>query len=49
MTIRQASKRLGRTVRTIRYWISIGKIKAYKNGNLWDIPEEEVQKHENKN
>lgn len=53
MTIRQTAKVLGLKVRTIRSWISTGRLKAVKNGKNWQISEEtinsvEVQKRANK-
>lgn len=43
-TIREAAVDLGVKVRTIRAWISEGKIKAYKRGSLWLIPADEVRR-----
>jgi excisionase family DNA binding protein len=46
MTVKEASKVLGLKVRTIRQWITEGKLKAEKQGCYWSIPEEEVFKKE---
>lgn len=45
-TIRQASKMLGMSVRTVREWVWRGKIKAskYSGSNMWRIPESEIKK-----
>lgn len=48
-TIQEASKILGVAVRTIRFWIQTGKIKAVKNetNHKWLISEEEVERVKN--
>ena len=47
MTIKQVSVVLGLKVRTVRSWITKGKLKAIKLGsNRWDIPEEEIYREE---
>ena len=45
-TIRQASKMLGMSVRTVREWVWNGKLKAFKytGSNMWRIPESEIKK-----
>lgn len=45
-TIRQASKALGMSVRTVREWVWTGKLKAskYPGSNMWRIPESEIEK-----
>ena len=45
-TIRQASKMLGMSVRTVREWVWTGKLKAskYPGSNMWRIPESEIEK-----
>lgn len=49
LTIRQASKIIGLSVRTIRFWIQTGKIKAVKDETnyKWLISEEEVERVKN--
>lgn len=51
LTIQDASKILGVAVRTIRFWIQTGKIKAVKNetGYKWLISMEEVERIKNDN
>ena len=43
-TIRQTSKMLGMSVRTVREWVWRGKLKAskYPGSNMWRIPESEI-------
>lgn len=43
-TIRQAADDLGVKVRTIRAWISDGKLKAIKCGNHWLIGIDEIKR-----
>lgn len=45
-TIRQASKALGMSVRTVREWVWTGKLKAskYPGSNMWRIPESEISR-----
>jgi excisionase family DNA binding protein len=48
-SLREASKILGVKVRTLRSWISSGKIKAFKaddkgKGHYWRIEEEEIER-----
>lgn len=45
-TIRQASKALGMSVRTVREWVWTGKLKAskYPGSNMWRISESEIKK-----
>lgn len=48
MTAKEFAKRCGVKVRTVRFWISIGKIKCKKGGGndkrAYDIPESELEK-----
>lgn len=41
-----AAQMLGRKVRTIRYWVQIGKLKAIKNltGYRWLVSQEEIER-----
>lgn len=45
-TIRNAAKVLNHPVRTVRYWVVTGKIKAVKdlNGRRWLIPISEIKR-----
>lgn len=43
-TIRQAAPILGRYVRTVRWYVQIGKLKAEKRRNVWYIPESEIER-----
>lgn len=42
MTLREASLALGVKVRTLRWWITVGKIRADKVNRAWMIPETEI-------
>ena len=46
-TIRMAAKIVGHPVRTVRYWVVTGKIKAVKsaNGRQWLIPRSEIERY----
>jgi excisionase family DNA binding protein len=46
MTIKEAAEILGLKVRTIREWITTGRIYAVKVGCRWMIPEEEIYSKE---
>lgn len=48
-SFREASAYLGVTVRTLRYWAQIGKIKAQKiaGTNRWIITENELKRLQN--
>lgn len=43
-TIRQTSRILGMSVRTVREWVWQGKLRAskYPGSNMWRIPETEI-------
>lgn len=45
-TIRQASKMLGMSVRTVREWVWRGKLKAskYPGSNMWRISKTEIER-----
>lgn len=47
-TIRKAAQLIGHPVRTVRYWVVTGKIKAIKdpflNKRRWLIPKAEVER-----
>lgn len=45
MTIVEASKVFSRKVRTVRQWVTDGKLKAVKFNNfIWLIPYEEIER-----
>ncbi len=44
MTLREASLALGVKVRTLRWWITVGKIRAEKVKRVWMIPETEIDR-----
>lgn len=45
-SVREAARRLGVTIRTVRDWISKGKIIAVKDKNGWNwlISEDEIER-----
>lgn len=49
MTIAETAKILGLKVRTIRYWLKTGKLKAEKRGKAWYIYEEQLNTAEVRN
>ena len=44
MTVKEVAQELNVSIRTVRRWISEGKLKAFKIGGVVRIPEEEYQK-----
>lgn len=48
-TIRKAAQLIGHPVRTVRYWVVTGKIKAIKdpflNKRRWLIPRSEIERY----
>ncbi len=45
-SLRKASVILGIKVRTLRWWVTTGKVKAFKlrGGRMWMIPQSELER-----
>ena len=44
INIREVSRRTGRTVRTVRWWINSGKLPATKGTKEWLIDEKDLER-----